>query len=168
MPTEVALDTIVVTTVDGLSVRADPGTDAERLGSLANGAPSFVAGGPVDAGGYRWYLLSGLGLPPNTGCSGPLEDDPYNFPIWFGWVASGAPDGTAWLAAQPQECVEEPFAFDEIVLGVTDLMRLACHGDDPITFRAWWPEAPDDAEPGGACLAQDTPTGWLLCQQAND
>ena len=58
-PTELTVDTIVVTTADGLSVRADPGTGAERLGSLANGTPGFVAGGSVDADGYRWYPLSG-------------------------------------------------------------------------------------------------------------
>lgn len=166
-PSELALDTIVVTTVDVLSVRATAGTGAERVGSLANGAPSYVAGGPVDADGYRWYLVSGLGLPPNTGCSGPFENDPYNCPVWFGWVASGSPDGTAWLEAQPQDCAETPFDFEEIVIGVTDLMRLTCFGPDPFTFRAWWPEAPDDAVPGGACVAQDAPSGWLLCQQIN-
>jgi hypothetical protein len=166
VPIELALDTIVVTTVDDLGVRAAAGTGAERLGSLANGAPSYVAGGPVDADGYRWYLVSGLGLPPNTGCSGPVETDPYNCPVWFGWVASGSPDGTAWLEAQPQECAETPFDFEEIVIGVTDLMRLACFGSDPFTFRAWWPEAPEDAELGG-CVAQDAPSGWLLCHLSN-
>ena len=168
VPIEVDLDTIVVTTVDGLSVRADPGTSAERLGSLAKGTPGFVAGGPIDADGYRWYLVSALGLPPNTGCAGSFETDPFSCPVWFGWVASGAPDATAWLTAQPQDCAEAPFAFEEIVIGVTDLMRLACFGSDPFTFRAWWPEIPDDPEPGGACTAQDAPSGWLLCQQTND
>jgi hypothetical protein len=166
-PTDVALDTIVVTTVDGLSVRAGPGTGAERLGSLANGAPSYVAGGPVDADGYRWYLVSGLELPPNTGCAGQFETDPYNCPVWFGWVASGSPDGTAWLEAQPPECAETPVGFEEIVIGVTGLMRLACFGSDAFTFRAWWPEIPDDAGLGGAC-AEDAPSGWLICQTMYD
>lgn len=167
-PIELTVDTIVVTRADRLSVRADPGTGAERLGSLANGTPGFVAGGPVDADGYRWYLLSGLGLPPNTGCAGPFENDPFNCPVWFGWVASGSPDGTAWLQTQPPECAEAPFAFEEIVIGVTDLMRLACFGPDPFTFRAWWPEAPDDAPLDVPCLAQDAPSGWLMCQQLHD
>ena len=167
-PIEVALDTIVVSTVDGLSVRAAPGTGAERLGSLANGTPSFVAVGPTDADGYRWYLVSALGRPPNTGCSGPFQSDPFNCPAWFGWVAAGSPDGTAWLATQPQDCADTPLAFEEIVFGVTDLMRLACYGADPFTFRAWWPEAPDDAPLDVPCLALDTASGWLLCQQLND
>ncbi|MGZ8564084.1 MAG: hypothetical protein ACXWWU_10755 [Candidatus Limnocylindria bacterium] len=166
-PIELALDTIVVTTVDDLTVRAAAGTGAERLGSVANGAPSYVAGGPVDADGYRWYLVSGLQLPPNTGCAGPFETDPYNCPVWFGWVASGSPDGTAWLEAQPQECAEAPFEFEEIVIGVTDLMRLACFGSDAFTFRAWWPEIPDDAGLGGACV-QDAPSGWLICHTMYD
>jgi hypothetical protein len=50
---------------------------------------------------------------------------------------------------------------------VTDLMRLACFGSDAFTFRAWWPEIPDDAGLGGACAAQDEPSGWLLCQNIN-
>lgn len=168
VPTEVDLDTIVVTTVDGLSVRAAPGTDAERLGSLADGTPGFVAGGPVDAGGYRWYLVSGLGLPPNTGCSGPVVNEPFSCPVWFGWVASGSPDGTAWLESQPQDCADAPFDYEESVIGVTDLMRLACFASGPLTFRAWWPEVSGDPEPEGACPAEDAPTGWLLCQQLND
>ena len=168
-PTDVALDTIVVTTVDGLSVRGGPGTDAERLGTLAEGSLNFVAGGPVDADGYRWYVVSGLGLPPNTGCAGELETDPYNCPVWFGWVASGDTDGTRWLEAQPPECPSAPIAFEEIVIGVGDAVRLFCLGPDPITFRAWWPELPDDPAPsGGVCMVSDTPSAWLLCQHLND
>jgi hypothetical protein len=59
-----------------------------------------------------------------------------------------------------------PVEFEEIVIGVTDLMRLHCFGSDPFTFRALWPETPDDA--GEACVAQDAPSGWLLCQQTNE
>lgn len=166
-PVDVAIDSIVVTTVDALSVRAAPGTGAERLGTLENGAPSFVVDGPTDADGYRWYLISGLGLPPNTGCAGPFETDPFNCPVWFGWVATGSPDGVAWLEPQEPDCAQPPIAFEEIVLGVTDLVRLACFGADPVTFRAWWPAMEDDAGPGGACASQDEPSGWLLCQNTN-
>jgi hypothetical protein len=162
-------DSIVATTAEELAVRAGPGTAEERLGSLANGTPAFVVDGPVDADGYRWYLLSGLGLPPNTGCSGPFETDPFNCPVWFGWVASASQEGEPWLtddAGDADACAPTPVQFEEIVIGVTDLMRLHCFGSDPLTFRAWWPETPDDA--GGACVAQDAPSGWLLCQQTNE
>jgi hypothetical protein len=162
-------DSIVASTVEELAVRAGPGTSEERLGSLANGTPAFVVDGPVDGDGYRWYQLSGLGLPPNTGCTGPFETDPFNCPVWFGWVASASQEGEPWLtddAGDADACAPTPVQFEEIVIGVTDLMRLHCFGSEPFTFRAWWPETPDDA--GGACVAQDAPSGWLLCQQTNE
>jgi hypothetical protein len=162
-------DAVVATTVEDLAVRSGPGTSEERLGSLAIGTPAFVVDGPVDGDGHRWYLLSGLGLPPNTGCSGPFETDPFNCPVWFGWVASASQEGEPWLtddAGDADACAPMPVEFEEIVIGVTDLMRLHCFGSDPFTFRALWPETPDDA--GEACVAQDAPSGWLLCQQTNE
>lgn len=169
-PASLELDTIVAATVNDLSVRSGPGTSQTRLGSIAAGTPGYVVDGPVDAEGYRWYLLSALGLPPNSGCAGPIETDPFNCPSWFGWVASGSADAP-WLtddAGDADACAESPFAFEEIVIGVTDLMRLHCFGSDPFTFRAWWPEIPDDAGLGGACSSQDEPGGWLICQHIND
>jgi hypothetical protein len=166
-PVSLDLDSIVATAVTDLSVRAEPSTASTRLGSLENGALSFVAGGPVDAGGYRWYLLSGLGLPPSTGCAGPIETDPFNCPIWFGWVAAASPDGTPWLTPQAPECPPEPIQADDLIIGITDLVRLACYGSDPFTFRAFWPEIPDDAGLGGACSSEGEPSGWLICQNIN-
>jgi hypothetical protein len=166
-PVSLDLDSIVATAVTDLSVRAEPGTSATRLGSLESGALSFVAGGPVDAEGYRWYLLSGLGLPPSTGCAGPFETDPFNCPIWFGWVAASSPDGTPWLTTQAPECPSEPIQADDLIIAVTDLIRLACYGSDPFTFRAYWPELPDEGGLGGACISQDEPGGWLICQNTN-
>ena len=167
-PVSLDLDSIVAATVSDLSVREGPTTSATRLGSLESGALSFVAGGPVDAGGYRWYLLSGLGLPPSTGCAGPFETDPFNCPVWFGWVAAADPNGAPWLTTQAPDCPAEPIQADELMIGVTDLIRLACYGSDPFTFRAFWPEIPDDAGLGGACASQDEPGGWLICQNINE
>lgn len=166
-PGEFAVDTIVASTVDGLSVRAAPGRDAERRGTLASGALSFVAGGPTDADGYRWYLVSTLGLPPNTGCATEIETDPFNCPVWFGWVAAASETGEAWLTPHQIECPPQPFTAEGLILARTNLERLACFGKQPITFRAWWPTIPDDAGLGGACTAQDQPSGWLLCQNIN-
>ena len=140
---------------------------AERLGSLENGALSFVAGGPTDADGFRWYLVSGLGLPPDTGCAGEPETDPYNCPIWFGWVAAASETGEPWLVEQDIACPEEPYTAENLALGRTALERLSCFGSDPITFRGWWPEIPEDAGLGGACALQEEPSGWLLCQNIN-
>jgi hypothetical protein len=41
-------------------------------------------------------------------------------------------------------------------------------GSDPLTFQAWWPELPDDAEQGGVCEFEDTGSAWLLCHHLND
>lgn len=161
-------DTIVATTVEEVAVRAGAGTSEERLGSLASGTPGFVVDGPAEGDGYRWYLLSGLGLPPNSGCAGPFETDPFNCPVWFGWVASASQEGEPWLtddAGDADSCAPAPVEFEQIVIGVTDLMRLHCFDSEPLTFRAWWPATPEDA--GGACIAQDAPSAWLLCQQTN-
>ncbi|MEP7081418.1 MAG: hypothetical protein ABI841_00425 [Chloroflexota bacterium] len=163
-----AVDTIAVTTVDRLSVRREPGTTAERLGSLTAGSENFVAEGPTEADGLSWYLVSTLGLPPNSGCAvQALETDPYNCPVWFGWVAGASEDGEPWLVTQALDCPAQPFNAQQLILARTDLQRLACLGGTPFTFRAWWPQIPDDAGLGGSCAAQDRPSGWLLCQNVN-
>ena len=166
-PVPLAADTIVVTTVDGLSVRAEPGTGAERLGSLSEAAESFVVAGPTNADGYAWYLLSALGLPPNTGCAGPPEEDPFNCPIWFGWVAGTSEDGEPWLTPVTPDCPTQPYTAEGLFLARTPLQRLACIGSEPFTFRAWLPEVPPDAMAGEECPPADRPSGWLLCQNTN-
>lgn len=165
-PLQMAADTIVVTTVDGLAVRQEPGTGSERLGRLTSGTPGYVVSGPVEADGFAWFLISGLGLPPNAGCEGPIETDPYNCPVWFGWVAAASEAGEPWLEPGEMDCPEEPFTAEELILARTDLERLACHGGTPFTFRAWYPEIPEDAGLGGTCVG-DRPSGWLLCQNIN-
>jgi len=166
-PTALAVDTIVASTVDGLSVRAAPGTESERFGSLAAGNESFLVEGPVDADGFPWYLVSTLGLPPNSGCAVPeLETDPYNCPVWFGWVAGASDAGEPWLEPRPLDCPTEPYTAEGLILARTGLQRLACLGGTPFTFRAWWPEIPDDAGLGGS-RAFEEPSGWLACQNIN-
>jgi hypothetical protein len=162
-----ARDTIVATAVDGLSVRGEPGLGGERLGTLALGAPSFVLDGPTDADGFSWYLVSGLRLPPNTGCAGELDTDPFNCPIWFGWVAAASESGEAWLVPDEPDCPDAPLTAANLGVGRSGTQLLACFGSEPITFRGWWPEIPDDAGLGGACAAQEEPSGWLLCQNIN-
>jgi hypothetical protein len=164
---DLAADTVVATTVANLTVRGAPGLGAERLGTLEDGALSFVAGGPTDADGFRWYPISGLGLPPNSGCAGDPETDPFNCPIWFGWVAAASESGEPWLVQHDLACPEEPLTAENLALGRTALELLACFGSEPITFRGWWPEIPEDAGLGGACAFQGEPSGWLLCQNIN-
>jgi hypothetical protein len=165
---DLPVDTVVATTVEGLTVRAAPGIDGERLGTLEAGALSFLAGGPTDADGYRWYLVSGLGLPPNTGCAGDLETDPFNCPIWFGWAAAASESGEPWLVEHDLSCPEDPYTAENLAIGRTSLELLACFGAEPISFRGFWPELTDGPDSGAACTAEDAPTGWLICQQLND
>ena len=165
---ELAMDAVVATTVDRLTVRGSPGLSGERLGTLESGALSFVAGGPTDADGFRWYLVSGLGLPPNTGCAGEPETDPYNCPSWFGWAAAASEGGEPWLVEHDLSCPDEPLTAENLAVGRTALERLSCFGSEPFTFRGYWPEIPEDAGLGGACVEQDDPSGWLLCQNIND
>jgi hypothetical protein len=166
-PVGIAVDSVVETAVEGLSIRQGPSTSAERLGSLELGATSYVAGGPADADGFRWYLISTFGLPPNTGCAGEPETDPYNCPAWFGWAAAASEAGETWLRPHELECPSEPLTAESLILAQTNLGRLACLGAEPFTFRGWWPEIPDDAGLGGACAGQEEPSGWLLCQNIN-
>lgn len=165
-PLQIAADMIVITTVDGLAVRPAPGTASERLGRLTSGTPGFVVSGPVDADGFTWYLVSALGLPPNSGCVPPIETDPYNCPFWFGWVAAASEAGEPWLEPGVIDCPPQPFTAEQLILARTDVQRLACQGGVPFTFRAWWPEILDEGL-GGACGAQNEPSGWLLCQGIN-
>jgi hypothetical protein len=170
-PTAAALplthDTIVATLVDGLTVREDPGLGGLALGTLELGTPGFLIDGPTEADGFSWYLVSGLGLPANSGCAGELETEPFNCPIWFGWVAAASESGEPWLEPRGIECPTAPLSAKAVALGRTDLERLACFRSEPFTFRAWWPEIPAGAGLGGACTAESTPSVWLLCQNIN-
>jgi hypothetical protein len=165
---DLATDIVVATMVESLTVREAPGIDAERLGTLEGGALSFVADGPTEADGFHWYLVSGLGLPPQSGCAGPFETEPFNCPIWFGWVAAASESGEPWLVEHEIACPQEPYTAEGLALARTALERLACLGSEPFTFRGYWPEIPDDAELGGACTAEDSPSGWLICQNINN
>lgn len=164
---DLATDIVVATTVESLTVREAPGLDGEPLGTLEGGALSFVADGPTESDGFRWYLVSGLGLPSQSGCAGPFETEPFNCPVWFGWVAAASESGEPWLVEHDIACPEEPYTAEGLALARTALERLACLGSESFTFRGYWPEIPDDAGLGGACTSEHTPSGWLICQQIN-
>ncbi len=166
-PSGIAVDSLVETTVENLSVRRAPSTGAERLGSLGLGTVGYVVDGPVDADGFSWYAVSALGLPPNSGCITPIETDPYGCPVWFGWLAGRASNGDPWLEPHAIECPIAPLDAERLILARSDIERLACFDSESITFRAFWPEIPDDAGLGGACAAASAPSGWLYCQNIN-
>lgn len=160
----IAADTVVRTTVAGLRLREEPTTRAASLGTLSNGAQSYVVDGPVAADGYRWYLLSGLGLPQYSGCSGPMPTDPWECPVWFGWVAAGSPDGDAWLVEHDLDCPTWPAVVDhDIILGVQRIAYLACFGGEERSLTGFYPPIPDDAGLGGACAGVPGGLSWIAC-----
>lgn len=160
----IAVDSVVRTTVAGLRLREEPTTAATSLGTLSNGAPSYVVDGPVSADGYSWYLLSGLGIPQYSGCSGPVATDPWECPVWFGWVAAGSPDGDAWLAQHDLDCPTWPEVVDfDIILGVQRIAYLACFGDEERSLTGFYPTIPDDAGLGGACAGVPGEMSWIAC-----
>ena len=151
--------------VPGLTLRDAPGLDADSLGTFDEGQVGLVVGGPVVADGYDWYQFSGLGLPPNSGCAFPIEEDPLRCPTWFGWIAAASQDGDAWIEPTSLVCPESPMNMQTLALARGDVERLACHRDGPITVRGWWPELTGNGL-GGAC-ASGPPSGWLYCQNIN-
>jgi hypothetical protein len=170
----IVIDGLAKSTVDGLTVRAKPGTASARLGSIDAGQLGFVVAGPVSSDGYAWYQLSGLRLPlVVTGCEPPVQTNPFRCPDWLGWVAAGNPAGKPWIEAIARPCAASPMNLDALVQGPnplgprTALELLACYRSTSIRFRAWWPEIPPDAGLGGACGAMSNPVGWLLCQNIN-
>jgi hypothetical protein len=77
---------------DNLRLRSQPwvGPDAQIYGgSLQRGYRLWVLGGPVAGSGYWWYHVA---------LADQWIEDPT---VGDGWVASAAPDGTPWIAAQP-------------------------------------------------------------------
>jgi hypothetical protein len=157
-------DSVVATTVDRLILRRGPGTDAERIGFLSPDTIAYVVAGPTEADGFPWYHIAGMGLPYGSGCVTPPPDEPIGCPAFQGWVAGESQAGDAWLAPAALRCPDPTIgAMSE--LGFTH--RLACWGDEEITFEAFWPELRQDGGPGGTCPQADEPAGFLYCQHTN-
>ena len=122
---QVTADDLVRAVVEGLSVRTDPSTVADRLGTLPADATAFVLAGPVDADGHAWYQLANLGNPSADECA--AETRPFHCAPWVGWAAGAAPEGDPWLEPIDTDC---PAERDTPAYISTDaLTRLACAGD---------------------------------------
>lgn len=160
-------DDVAAVAVESLSLRSEPGLDAELLWRLPAGTLVFIVAGPERADGLPWYQVSGMGLPYASGCVTPEPGSVLDCPAFFGWLAGAAEDGTLYLeAAAPPECPAPP----PTVVSLSEMqstLRLVCFDDEDMTFVAWWPELPDDAGLGGACAASDTEVAWLVCQNIN-
>ena len=153
---------VVVPVVEGVTLREDPGTGSARIGILSAGSQNIVIEGPVEADGFAWYRLAAIGLPPASGCIGPVVTDPLSCPVWYGWAAAGNPDdGSAWFVATETDCPDPDTESTEF-LSLPFRLPLVCYGGNEITFTAFYPELPDDAGLGGACAA-DPSIAWLYC-----
>jgi hypothetical protein len=171
----IVIDGLAKSTVDGLTVRATPGTAGAQLGTIDTGQLGFVVAGPVSADGYAWYQLGAVVLPPMANCATPVLTTPFSCPDWLGWVAAGQPGGQPWLEATGLPCPASPMNLETLLnepapLGPrTALERLACFGSTSIRFRGWWPQIPPNAGLGGTCGATPNPTvAWLFCQNINE
>lgn len=147
----------------GIALRVDPGLDAERVGALAEGSRSLVLDGPVAADGYSWYLLSGPGLPPSSGCTTPLPTEPLSCPIWLGWAAAG-PDH-AWFVEDPTECPDPATEADRFAL-LGDFEALHCYAGEELVVTGWLQEYASTPDPAPCPTGtQEGPAGWLWCHE---
>jgi hypothetical protein len=161
----IPIDTVVATTVEGLSVRRAAGTAGERMGFVSLGTVAYVLEGPTAVDGMPWYRITGLGLPYASGCVTTPPDEPISCPAFHGWVAGANEAGDPWLAqTDPGDC-PEPTIESISEWGFT--WRLICWADEPVTFDAWWPEIPEDAGLGGVCPQEGEPGGFVYCQHIN-
>lgn len=160
-----AVGSLVQAVVPGLRVREAPGLLGSELGTLPPDAEGLVVEGPRSADGYTWYALQAAGLRMGTGCEQPITTDPYNCPIWYGWVAANGLDGSAWLAEADLECGAwpNPNLTDEFVHRLPYLGYLACFGGEDRRVVGFYPHIPDDAGLGGACGGVPDEISWLAC-----
>ena len=150
---------LVVAGSGDLPVATAPGqTSGDLVGVLPNGQTAYVVDGPVVHSGVPWYVLSGLGLLPNTGCEAPYTIR--ECPTWIGWVAAAPADGLPLLRQVEARC---PDRLDyQGLAGLRPIMRIACGGGQALTITAWWA----GRAPEAYCI--DSPPGvdWLYCALA--
>jgi hypothetical protein len=129
-------DSIAVVTEEGdnLRMRSLPttGEESQRFEPLlSSGDRVFVLEGPVPADGYAWYHVASLDwLPTST-------DEDVDPPA--GWIAQASLDGKAWVAPAELACPPLPLELNGLAR-LHPFERLACFGDQPLTFQAWVPE----------------------------
>lgn len=165
---QLEVGSVVAPVLEGVTLREQPGTSGARIGILASGSRNVVVEGPVEADGFLWYRLAASGLPPASGCIGPLVTDPLSCPIWYGWAAAGNPDdGSAWFVRIEFDC-PDPATETTAFLLLEHRLPLACYGSDELTFTAWFPELPEGYEPPSGTCAADPSIAWLHCLNLSD
>ena len=144
---------VVQVTADQLRIRQAPATTAPIVTSANAGEELFLvtdatALGPVQTGGFVWYLV--LFQPGYH--DWPVR--PPGDPPLSGWVAAGS-DTEAFLALAPASC---PMGEVDIttLYALTPWERLACIGDRQITVEGTY----GCGECGGEAMGTFTPD-WL-------
>ena len=155
VPLAVEVDSLVETVVDDLSVRREPGLSAARVGIAPAGLRAWVIDGPVEADGYRWFLLTGAPPDPGDGTSCGEPPD-LSCASWIGWAAGAPLSGDAWLRTAAVDC---PVARDVAAyLSLTPDERLFCAADDGWRLRVYVPPLAG----GRGCLpVWVTDPGWM-------
>ncbi len=135
MPAEgIDVDTLVSASAEGISVRTEPTTAAERIASLAGGERVYVVAGPVEADGYSWYLVAPGEDRAATDCSDP-QSAALACAEELGWAASASREGDPWMEPVALECPSELGTEAYLALEATE--RLACAGDAPWRLLAF-------------------------------
>jgi hypothetical protein len=156
-------DAVVASQVDALRIRETPGLDGESLGTIAIGSQSLVVDGPELADGLEWYLISGLGIPFGSGCiTGPEPMNPWTCPMWLGWAARAAADGTPFLEEVEPQCADPANSFDTFVFQ-SRYQYIACYGDEPLTLRGYLIQRPGDLQGDDPCPQVPQNQHWLGC-----
>jgi hypothetical protein len=155
-------DAVVASQVDRLRIRETPGLDGESLGTIAIGSQSLVVDGPELADGLEWYLISGLGIPFGSGCiTGPEPMNPWTCPMWLGWAARAAADGTPFLEEVEPQCADPAGSLDSFA-SQPRYLYIACYGDEPLTLKGYL--AVDAGIPlEDPCPAVPQEQRWLGC-----
>lgn len=154
----VGIDSLVESVVDDLSVREEPSLSAARVGTAPAGLRAWVVDGPVEADGYRWFMLTGApeDADDQAACLEIAEQADSSCLRWIGLAAGVTPSGDEWLRPAAVDC---PQARDlGSYLSLTPDERLFCAGGEEWRLRVYVPPLVG----GRGCLpVWVTDPGWM-------
>lgn len=156
-------DELVEARVDGLRIRDAPGLSGTELGTLASGYESLVVAGPESRDGLAWYLVTGLGLPPGSGCAtGPDAFNPFTCPAWWGWAAWAGADDSVWLDRTEPACADPGGPIDTFAIQQR-YRYIPCYGNEPLTLHGYLQVDVLVPLANDFCAAVPDELRWLAC-----
>lgn len=136
-PPKLAVGDWVVTTIDGLRLRGEPGLDGASVGLLRAGYVGTVIDGPVALDGHEWIHVAWPGLPAGSGCAtGPDSEGFLSYCGASGWLATADENGNSWVTASEPDCPQKP-ATVAAASGIQPGVRLACFGAEELTLAGF-------------------------------